>query len=290
MIHIPKIVCDDSRLRDGDKLLFGYLPDITSLSNAELAALRSISVSGVAHSIARLAACGYVSIENNGRNRVIHKSYPQVINIDETMNAQTCKDECTNVHECTNEQATMHKRASNHAQMCKDAQTCKDDDADRNTVDFRSIDLRSIDLGSRSLKEDRKDGGMGEGKEGTKKRGEDDPQFRTFWAAYPRKVCKAATRKVWEKLAPDAKLFSEIMAGLKTHKAREWVGREERMIPHATTWLNQRRFEDGDAASTSSNSEQDERGFTCGRNVPAGAERLAARGGDIDWQSVPDFT
>jgi len=68
--------------------------------------------------------------------------------------------------------------------------------------------------------------------------------FDEFWHAYPRKVGKGAAIKSWAraiKLAPPY----EIMAGL-TEAQNEWVARETetQFIPHPSTWLNQRRWED----------------------------------------------
>lgn len=66
--------------------------------------------------------------------------------------------------------------------------------------------------------------------------------FEAFWTAYPRKTAKAAAQKVWERQALD---LPTVLAALKWQcKSPDHLDREERFIPHATTWLNQKRWLD----------------------------------------------
>lgn len=64
----------------------------------------------------------------------------------------------------------------------------------------------------------------------------------TFWPAYPRKVGKAAASKAWKKLTQSE--LDAVMEGLRRYKATEWQGREIQFIPHASSWLNGRRWDD----------------------------------------------
>lgn len=67
--------------------------------------------------------------------------------------------------------------------------------------------------------------------------------FLSFWDAYPRKVSRAAAVKVWRRLAPDAELQATMLAALDAQKrAPQWS--DKQFIPHASTWLNGRRWED----------------------------------------------
>ena len=68
------------------------------------------------------------------------------------------------------------------------------------------------------------------------------PEFETFWLAYPRKMncSKLMAFKAWNKLDPDEQLQA---AQALTIFIRSCRGKEEQFIPHAATWLNQRRFE-----------------------------------------------
>lgn len=67
--------------------------------------------------------------------------------------------------------------------------------------------------------------------------------FDTFWKAYPRKVNKQAAEKAFNKLQPSEDLFKAMMAGLDNHKkSKQWI--DPQYIPHASTWLNGKRWED----------------------------------------------
>ena len=69
--------------------------------------------------------------------------------------------------------------------------------------------------------------------------------FETFWRAYPRKTAKGAARKAWAKLDPVGGLLDSIMAAVEAQKnSRQWLADGGRFIPHASTWLNQARWED----------------------------------------------
>lgn len=70
-------------------------------------------------------------------------------------------------------------------------------------------------------------------------------RFALFWKAYPRKVAKANAEKAWNKLKADTELFGEIMSALEIQKrSSQWNKDDGQFIPHASTWLNQRRWED----------------------------------------------
>ena len=67
--------------------------------------------------------------------------------------------------------------------------------------------------------------------------------FADFWSSYPRKEAKAAAEKAWAKIPADA--HQTIMAAIEAQKQNEqWMKDGGAFIPHASTWLNQRRWED----------------------------------------------
>lgn len=68
--------------------------------------------------------------------------------------------------------------------------------------------------------------------------------FSRFWSAYPNKVKKSVAEKSWVKLNPDDALTERIIADVEQRKRTEWAGDGARFIPHPTTYLNQRRWED----------------------------------------------
>jgi len=74
--------------------------------------------------------------------------------------------------------------------------------------------------------------------------------FDEFWSAYPRKLGKAKAKELFLKALKEGVEPVEIIRGLEWWKRGEWRGKEERYIPHAQTWLNQKRWLDADDAST----------------------------------------
>lgn len=69
--------------------------------------------------------------------------------------------------------------------------------------------------------------------------------FDDFWKTYPNHRNKQAALKAWQKLKPSPELVSAIMSALawQTRQA-EWLKDSGKFIPHASTWLNNRRWED----------------------------------------------
>lgn len=69
--------------------------------------------------------------------------------------------------------------------------------------------------------------------------------FDVFWQDYPKKIGKAVAEKSWRLLKPDEQTRALIAAGLDKAKASpQWTKDGGQFIPHAATWLNQRRWED----------------------------------------------
>lgn len=68
---------------------------------------------------------------------------------------------------------------------------------------------------------------------------------KQFWPAYPRKVAKPKALKAWRKLAPDLDTISAIVTALDWQcRQPRWLEDRGEYIPHAATWLNDRRWED----------------------------------------------
>lgn len=70
-------------------------------------------------------------------------------------------------------------------------------------------------------------------------------RFAAFWEAYPCGKSKQAAIRAWDKLRPDDGLLVEMARGLqRALRSEDWqrgIG-----IPYASTWLNNRRWEDED--------------------------------------------
>lgn len=69
--------------------------------------------------------------------------------------------------------------------------------------------------------------------------------FEQFWAIYPRKVGKQKARQTWERLHASAELAEKIIGGVQRYReTTQWQTEGGKFIPHPTTFLNQRRWED----------------------------------------------
>lgn len=71
------------------------------------------------------------------------------------------------------------------------------------------------------------------------------PGFDTFWQAYPRKTAKPQAAKAFARLRPDDALLSQMLLVLALQRETDqWKREGGQFIPHASTWLNNRRWED----------------------------------------------
>ncbi len=84
---------------------------------------------------------------------------------------------------------------------------------------------------------------------GEERRGEDRStitnDFALFWSAYPKKVNKGTAEKAFNKLhkeLPDIKKLIELLELKKN--SEQWKKDNGQYIPHASTWLNAKGWED----------------------------------------------
>lgn len=69
--------------------------------------------------------------------------------------------------------------------------------------------------------------------------------FARFWAMYPNKKGKASAEKAWAKLKVSESLFNLIAEGLARQVVSDaWTKDGGQFIPHPSTWLNGKRWED----------------------------------------------
>ena len=123
-----------------------------------------------------------------------------------------------------------HKRSANGAQM---SQTCSTDIG----LDI-GLDI-VIDNTTNTIEDNGQN--LGQNEVIPEVIDQDQIWFDTFWSEYPRKVKKDTARKSFAKVCKTDKDFEAIMAGLKKY-IPTWD--DPKYIPHPTTWLNQRRWED----------------------------------------------
>ena len=78
-----------------------------------------------------------------------------------------------------------------------------------------------------------------------KEANQNEERFNQFWAEYPKKRDKQASKKAFTKLHVDVKLFDKMMASLSQFKkSYDWQKNGGQFIPYPSTWLNGRRWED----------------------------------------------
>lgn len=69
--------------------------------------------------------------------------------------------------------------------------------------------------------------------------------FPEFWSAYPRKDARAVALASWLKLKPDDELRAKIVAHVTARaQSKDWTKDGGQFVPMASTFLNQRRWED----------------------------------------------
>jgi hypothetical protein len=69
--------------------------------------------------------------------------------------------------------------------------------------------------------------------------------FEAFWGRYPRRIGKGAAWAAWRKIRGGAGVYEAIGRALEAQKAsQDWRREAGAFIPHPSTWLNQRRWED----------------------------------------------
>lgn len=73
----------------------------------------------------------------------------------------------------------------------------------------------------------------------------DETLFDEFWKLYPRTVGKELAKEKFNKVCKDDNTFIGLMKSL-AWQTEEWnkAKTETKYIPHASTWLNQKRFND----------------------------------------------
>lgn len=104
--------------------------------------------------------------------------------------------------------------------------------------------------------------------------------FEVFWKAYPKKVGKDAAYKAFTKRKPDEQLTQAMIAAVRKQTATEqWKKDNGQFIPHASTWLNEGRWQD----STEIGEEQD------WRTTRKGVEDMAEKLGIGRWNQMCQF-
>jgi len=69
-------------------------------------------------------------------------------------------------------------------------------------------------------------------------------EFEDFWSSYPRKEGKAPAFKAWKRLSARDRSAAAADVPKRTTCHSQWLKDNGQFIPHAATYLNQRRWED----------------------------------------------
>jgi len=70
--------------------------------------------------------------------------------------------------------------------------------------------------------------------------------FLTFWDCYPKKVGKGGAFGAWNKARSKPPIADLVAAVERQSKSDQWKRDNGQYIPNPQTWLNQRRWEDGE--------------------------------------------
>ena len=101
-------------------------------------------------------------------------------------------------------------------------------------------------------------------------------QFDEFWSAYPRKVGTGAARKAYAKALVRVR-HDDIMFGL-SQQLPAMMAKERQYIPHASTWLNQERY--NDEPEPAHGSKADSSGDTAARQIDVASRACRSPGQD----------
>ncbi len=212
---IPAIVRYDNELKPNEKLLYGEITSLTNknnecwATNSYFARLYNVNSATISRWISHLKEKGYVVVEFIYKNETkeIEKRVIKIIGvpINQPMNTYML-----------NNQEVLIEKSKGYIQ--KNQEGIDKKVKENNT----SINNTSINI-----------------KEINKER------FETFWKQYPKKVNKFKSEEWFRKNKPNEILFNYIIKKLEMFKkSKEWKKENGKYIPHPTTWLNQKRWED----------------------------------------------
>lgn len=222
---IPASVRYDNELRPNAKLLYGELSALTMAegycwaSNAYLAELFGLSAHTISGLIRQLQERGHIVVEverDPGTNEVIRRkiwiSGPAGLSV-----PPPSKNGHTSLQNCGDPPSKNGQENTNSLSNIPPIVPHEGDKPNRKKQRKQSEPKKAPDWKPN--------------------------RFEDFWKAYPCGQSKQAAIRAWDKLKPDETLLKIMARGLqRAMNSRKWqdgIG-----IPYASTWLNQRRWED----------------------------------------------
>lgn len=81
--------------------------------------------------------------------------------------------------------------------------------------------------------------------------------FEKFWSEYPNKVKKGAASDVWNRDELDERIDGILTALASYKRTSQWASENGKYIPHPTTWLNGRCYDDQPTGAVAQKTESD---------------------------------
>lgn len=228
--YIPSKVRYDRELKPNAKLLYAEINALADYkgycwaTNEYLAKLLDISKRTVQELVSALAEKGYVEVEvvrDERTNEVVERR----IWVDVSMRNNP-PPSCENPHDPSCE--------NSHDPSCENLHVERDINL------LNEIPPIVPQDGGQAPKRKRKE---------PKTAPDHEPErFAAFWKAYPRGENKQGAIRAWDNLKPSPELLDQMSIGLaRALQSDDW--KRGYGIPHASTWLNNRRWEDQPKAS-----------------------------------------
>lgn len=145
------------------------------------------------------------------------------------------KKEADRIRMQAKRQAEKTKENSGVAESCGESQDVAEG-RDESKVSRRVADVAHTDTDTEVKAKARRSAGA-----------ELSPKFREFWDAYPRVDGKKEAVRIWVRQGLDR--FAERIIADVNRRIADGSWRDQRYIPHASTYLNQERWNDGTKAA-----------------------------------------
>lgn len=84
------------------------------------------------------------------------------------------------------------------------------------------------------------------------------PGFDRFWEAYPKHTAKPKAAQAFARIKPDDELLRRMLAAIDRQRTSlQWTRDGGQFVPHPSTWLNGRRWEDDPEPSSAGGDQSD---------------------------------
>ena len=197
----------------GEKYIVQPGQCVTSLESIALKAGKGISIQNIRTALKRFKKYGFLTDQSTNKNRLI-----TIVNWDLYQSQKEEPNRQTNMQLTSNQQAANRQLTTN-----------KNDKKDKND--------KEIVLFPSEYKTEKPREPFDNIKQ--------QKLFDFFWLSYPKKKSKGQAEKTWTKLNPDEQLVARMVATIeRAKKSKDWLRDGGQYIPHPSTWLNAKGWED----------------------------------------------